>query len=126
MKNFNTFKEIKENKEVNNEIIEHTNKVGDMDFIMKQLKDYIKPGDGKSGYDATIKKSGNTITISKGDNYVKVKDNGLPNNFYTIELKDKDGKHNEGDENAAENVLVFVGNTFDKSNGLDKTDNKLK
>ena len=108
------------------EISEHSNKTGDMTIVMKQLKDYIKPSDNKSGYDAKISKNGNTITVSKNGHYVKIKDNGKPNDFYSVTLKDSSGVKDEGDANSSENVLTFVGNVFDKSSGIDKKNSTTK
>ena len=124
MKNLISSKEFNEKKK--SEIPSHSNKVGDMNIVMKQLNDYVKPGDNKSGYDADMKKEGNSIFVYKDDNYVKISDNGLPNDFYTIEIKDSKGKRSEGNENAAENVLAFVSAVFTKSNGIDKVSDKLK
>ena len=64
------------------EILKHSNETNDMVIIMKQLKDYIKPENKNAGYDANIKKEGNTIIVYKDNKYVKIKNNGLQNNFY--------------------------------------------
>jgi len=109
-----------------NELSAHGNIVGDMKIIYDQIVDFIKPGDKKSGYDATIKKHEKQIDITNDDNYVIVKDNGLPNDFYIVYTKDSGGKSDEGNENSAENVLTFIGSVFNKSNGLDFQDETTK
>jgi len=109
------------------EISEHSNKVGDMEIIEKQLIDFIKPGDKKSGYDAKIIKKDKQLTVTNDEgNYVIIKDNGLPNDFYTVQTKDNSGISNEGNENSAENVLTFVAHVFNKSNGIGYQDKTTK
>ena len=65
----------------------------DLEILHKQLLDYVKPTNKETGFDAKISKSASQITISDGKNKVVVKDNGKPNNFYTVHISNSKQKN---------------------------------
>jgi len=97
----------------------------DLEILHKQLLDYVKPTNKETGFEAKISKSPSQITISDGKNKVVVKDNGKPNNFYTVHISNSKQKNADlGNSNSSENIFAFIDNEFEHTSGIDKQDQK--